>query len=335
MNPIHYHYPSTPSPPRGAYAATIGFFDGVHLGHQHLLRRLREVAARHGLQTMAVTFDRHPRQVVEPGWRPQLLTTLDEKTALLRLTGIDTLVVLRFDDALSALTSRQFMCDVLRCQLGVRLLLTGYDNRFGHDRSATFADYVAYGREAGMEVVAAEPLPLRQSVAECLMPAGEPPVAYSSSLVRRLLSAGQVEAAAACTGRPYSIAGHIVHGEHKGHALGFPTANLMADEPLKLVPARGVYAVEAVTADGTPHQAMTNIGTRPTFGGERQTMETNIFGYAGDLYGQPLTIRFMARLRDEVPFPSTEALAAQLARDRQSALQHLRPASHFLPADHQ
>ena len=321
------YYPSMPFSPEGGYAATIGFFDGVHLGHRHLLRLLLQEAGARGLHTMAVTFDRPPREVVQPGWHPQLLTTLGEKAALLSATGIDVLVVLRFDEAMAALTARQFMGGVLHGQLGVSLLLTGYDNHFGHDRAASFADYVAYGRELGVEVVCAG-APARCAVAAAdglsSQPGeGLPAAACSSSLVRRLLTAGDVEAAAACLLRPYAITGHVVHGEHKGHGLGFPTANLVADEPLKLVPAKGVYAVEAVTADGRRHHAMTNIGTRPTFGGAVQTLETNIFGFAGNIYGQPLTIGFVARLRPERPFPSAAALAEQLARDRLAAQQCL------------
>lgn len=300
-----YHYPAA-SVPAGRYAATIGFFDGVHLGHQFLLGQLQRMADAGGQQTMAITFDRHPRQVVQTGWQPQLLTTLDEKIALLAETGIDALVVLDFDGAMAALTARQFMADVLRDRLHVELLLTGYDNRFGHDRTESFVDYERYGRELGVKVVCAEPLGT-----------------FSSSLVRRLLDGGDVAGAAQCLGRNYSICGHVVHGEQNGHVLGFPTANLMPDSPLKLIPAKGAYAVVATLADGTCHFGMTNIGMRPTFHGEQLTLETNVFEPVGDIYGQPLRIDFVARLRDEQPFPSQEALAAQLSQDRLMAEQIL------------
>ena len=300
-----YDYPS-PSAPAGRYAATIGFFDGVHQGHRHLLRQLRGVAASRGLRSMVVTFDRHPRQVVLPGWEPQLLTTLDEKKLLLSQTGVDALVTLRFDASMSGLSSRQFMADVLRRHLGVALLLTGYDNRFGHDRSSTFADYQRYGRESGMEVVAATPLSCGAET-------------FSSSLARRLLAGGDVALAAECLGRCYALTGTVVHGERNGHAIGFPTANLQPDDRQKIIPARGAYAVRAVLADGTCHNAMTNIGLRPTFGGQEATIETHIFGLQGDIYGQRLTLSFVERLRDEQTFTSPDELAAQLARDRQAA----------------
>ena len=319
------HYPDQ-SLPVGCFAATIGFFDGVHLGHQYLLGQLREEGARRGMKSLAVTFDRHPREVVQAGWQPQLLTTLDEKCVLLGQAGIDALVVLRFDSAMAALTARQFMGGVLRDRLHARLLLTGYDNRFGHHRTETFADYERYGREMGIEVVCAYPLSLRTSA--------EPPSAstdrheqdeavVSSSLVRRLLAGGDVGGASRCLGRHYSVGGRVVHGERKGHTLGFPTANLMPCDPLKLIPANGAYAVVATLADGTRRQGMTNIGMRPTFHGERQTLETNIFDFKQDLYGQPLQIDFVARLREEMACPTPADLARQLSYDREEARQLL------------
>ena len=271
------------------------------------------------MKSMAITFDRHPREVVQKGWQPQLLTTLDEKCALLTKTGVDMLVVLSFDEAMAALTARQFMEEVLSYRLGVELLLTGYDNRFGHDRKETFTDYVAYGQELGIEVVCAQPLRTNGTAAQITQQTrrgGMVERTFSSSLVRRLLAEGDVKTAAECLGRHYSIGGHVVHGEHKGHGLGFPTANLLPDEPLKLIPARGAYAVEALLPDGTRRHAMTNIGTRPTFHGEQQTLETHIFNFTQDIYDQSLTLAFIARLRDEMTFPSPEALSSQLAKDR-------------------
>jgi len=292
--------------PVSHYAATIGFFDGVHRGHCYLLEHLCREAHDRGMKSMAITFDRHPREVVQPGWHPQLLTTLDEKCALLSETGIDMLVVLNFNSLMASLTARQFMDEVLRLRLGVSFLLTGYDNRFGHHRTETFSDYVVYGNEMGIEVVCAQPLIQNAK-------------AFSSSLVRQLLSEGDVSAASECLGRYYSISGHVIHGERKGHSLGFPTANLLPDEPLKLIPARGAYAVEATFHDGTRYPAMANIGTRPTFSGVQQTLETHIFNFDTDIYGQRLTISFVTRLRGEKTFPTPEALALQLGQDREKA----------------
>ena len=316
-----FHYPDLSLSPE-RYASTIGFFDGVHLGHRYLLRQLNREASSRGLKSMAVTFDRHPREVVQAGWQPQLLSTLDEKVELLSQTGIDALVVLRFDEAMAALPARQFMGDVLHVQLHSDLLLTGYDNRFGHGRTESFADYECYGRELGMEVVCAHPLSLRADTGSAPTPAdvhNQEEEVLSSSLVRRLLSAGDVARAAKCLGRHYSISGRVVHGERNGHALGFPTANLKPSDPQRLIPSTGCYAVVATLADGTRHHAMTNIGTRPTFHGQGLTLETNIFDETGEIYGQQLTIDFVSRLRDERTFDSLEALATQLAADRQEA----------------
>ena len=323
-----FHYPG---PPLSAerYASTVGFFDGVHLGHRYLLQQLSHEASLRDLKSMVVTFDRHPREVVRCFHavkrdlllgQPQLLSTLNEKVELLSQTGIDTLVVLHFDEAMAALSAREFMSDVLYDQLHSDLLLTGYDNRFGHGRTESFADYERYGRGLGMEVVCAQPLMLSADTGG--LP-GEAEKAVCSSIVRRLIADGDVTRAAKCLGRCYSVSGQVVHGERKGHDLGFPTANLQPCDPQKLIPARGAYAVMATLADGTRHHAMTNIGTRPTFHGQGLTLETNIFDESGELYGQQLTIEFVARLRDEQTFDSLEALAAQLTLDRQKAKQLL------------
>ena len=168
----------------GPFAATIGFFDGVHQGHAFVIRHLKTMASQAGCKSMVITFDRHPREVVDPLWQPQLLTTLDEKVERLQQTGIDVLVVLRFDRAMAALSARQFMQQVLRDCLHVEHLLTGYDNRFGHDRTEGFSDYVAYGRELGISVLRSQAVETGQGKH------------VSSSLVRQLLNEGNVEEAA-------------------------------------------------------------------------------------------------------------------------------------------
>lgn len=286
-----------------SFAATIGFFDGVHLGHQSVISQLRAAAQKRGLQSMVITFERHPRQVLQSEWQPLLLTSLEEKKELLVRTGIDKLVVLRFDRAMSQLSSREFMERVLKHELGVSLLLTGYDNRFGHDRTATFDDYVAYGRELGIEVICGQPTDV----------AGQ---RVSSSLVRSLLSEGNVDLAAQCLGRPYQLTGQVGHGEQIGRQLGFPTANIIVSKGNRLVPAPGVYAVcLSIKGDDTLLQGMMNIGTRPTFHGNQLTLEANIFDFNGDLYGQYLNVFFIERLRNEQTFSSAEALMEQMEHD--------------------
>ena len=291
------------------YAATIGFFDGVHQGHRFLMERLKAKAKERGMQSMAITFERHPRQVVQGGWKPELLTQLHEKLKLLKATGIDTVVVLRFNRQMAALSAREFM-ELMYDRLGVRLLLTGYDNRFGHDRSEGFEDYQRYGQALGIEVLCGDALTIGQQN-------------VSSSCVRLLLKEGKVEEAARCLGRPYSIGGQVVHGEQIGRTIGFPTANLQPDDDA-LIPQDGVYAVMVDLDNGSRHQGIMNIGTRPTFNGTGRTLETNLLEPVGDLYDQQLNIHFIARLRDEQQFPSAEALAAQIMKDKEQATDILK-----------
>lgn len=294
-----------------SYAATIGFFDGVHQGHRFLIDRLCRIARERGMRSMVITFARHPRQVLQTDWQPQLLSTLDEKRELLRQTGVDRVEVLQFDVAMSELSAHDFMQQVLKERLGVELLLTGYDNRFGHNRAEGFDDYVNYGRELGIEVMAGEPLAVKDTN-------------VSSSRIRKLLQEGDVADAALCLGYPYPLSGCVVHGEQIGRQLGFPTANLALDDACKLIPERGVYAVSvSIEGDSTVYGGMMNIGRRPTFEGHHTTLEVHLLQYSGDLYDKRLTVRFIARLREERPFPDRDALIAQMNEDKQQALQIL------------
>lgn len=294
--------------------ATIGFFDGVHLGHRYIIDKVLATAQHEGMLSTIVTFDHHPRQVLCPEWSPQLLSTLDEKVRLLSETGVDQLVVLPFDEAMAALSARDFMREILFRRLGVRILLTGYDNRFGRrepERVEGFDDYVVYGKEMGMKVLQGDPFEAAD-------------IRVSSSKVRKLLAEGDVVKAARCLGRPYQIEGLVVNGEHIGTTLGFPTANLQLQDAGKLIPAAGSYAVRVWLggASGEMH-GMMNIGNRPTFGGEHQTLETHIFHFSGNVYGKKMVVRFISRLRPEQRFVSRGALMAQLALDASQAEQVL------------
>ena len=285
--------------------ATIGMFDGVHEGHRFVLSHVCDYAKAHQIASTVITFDRHPREVVQTGWHPLLLTTFEERMRLLEETGVDRCVVLPFTIEMAALSARDFMQMMVE-RLGVKVLLTGYDNRFGHNRSETFDDYVRYGKELGIEVKGLPPTPSEES--------GDH---VSSSMVRRLLEKGDVKEAARCLTYPYSITGRVVKGEHVGTRLGFPTANLQVADPHKMIPAAGVYAVRCMMDDGRSkmYKGMMNIGTRPTFGVHRQTLEVHILNYEGDLYGQTVTVSFIERLRDERRFDNEEELRAQLKED--------------------
>ena len=313
----------------GSYAATIGFFDGVHRGHRYVLQQLCLQAQERCLPSMAITFDRHPRQVVDTSWHPLLLTTLDEKIELLRQTDIDLLVLLPFDEQMASLSACDFMRIVLKERLGVSMLLTGYDNRFGHrtaDSQEGFDDYVKYGRETGIDVICGEGLHIPPLTSHL-----SPHTSYiSSSLIRRLLGEGRVVEAAQCLGRPYSLSGNVVHGFQKGRTMGFPTANISADK-CRLVPADGVYAVRVSlplsSSRLSPLTGITNIGMRPTFDGHQRSIETHILDFEGDLYGRNISIGFVARLRDEQHFESPEELAQQMACDAEAAKRVLLKAN--------
>lgn len=298
--------------PAVSQVATIGFFDGVHRGHCSLLSQVVRQAAQRNSQSTVVTFDIHPRQLVNPDFQPLLLTTLDEKLQLLSLQGIDRVALLHFDEQMASLSARDFMSVVLSRQLNVDTLVLGYDSRFGHGRTAGFADYEAYGRSMGIDVLRATPL---------LSDDGTP---VSSSLVRNLLLSGNIAQANDALGRRYGLTGNVVEGFHEGRRLGFPTANLALADRQRLVPGRGVYAVWAeLTGYSEPMPAMMNIGTRPTYNGSSQTLEVHIIGYEGDLYGQDITVTFAERIRSEQPFDSPSALASQLQLDRKACIRIL------------
>lgn len=291
-----------------ARVASIGFFDGVHRGHLCLIEQLRDEAERRGMGSLLVTFDRHPRTVLSPSQVPPLLTTLEEKERLLRETGVSEIAILPFTLELSRLSAREFMEQVLSRELGVEVLILGYDHAFGHG-GGSLDDYVRWGRETGIEVVRAHEL-------SSLM--------VSSSKCRRLIEEGDVRGAAEMLGRFYTLSGEVVRGFHVGHELGFPTANLQVDTE-KVMPRNGAYAVWATLADGERHGGMLNIGTRPTIGnGETTSVEVNLLDYDGNLYDQRLTVEFVARLRDERRFDSRSELMSQLALDEAAARELLR-----------
>lgn len=294
-----------------AGVATIGVFDGVHRGHQLLIGKVVEQARQVRKPSTVITFDRTPRQVLDPSFHPQLLTTLAEKEAIIASLGVDHLVVLPFTREMAGLSAQAFMEQVLRDQLNVEVLITGYDNRFGHDRAEGFEDYVRYGEQLGIQV-------LRGDVE--LMNDGQR--AVSSSVIRELLAVeGRVDLMPDCLTRYYQLQGKVMPGEHIGHQLGYPTANLETDHPDKLIPAPGAYAVWAmIDGEETPRAAMMNIGNRPTFHGNRQTLEVNILDFEGDLYGQTVSITFVKRLREERKFDSVEALVAQLQKDKEQVI---------------
>ncbi len=285
--------------------ATTGFFDGVHCGHRLVIERLVSEAHARGDGSLVVSFWPHPRAVLQDGARElRLLSSLDEKQALLKGLGVDCVEVLDFTRDFAALTAEQYLCDVLQARFGVTTLVMGYDNRLGSDHlTATSLIPIAQGHGVELIVVSAM--------------LGDMDTPVSSTMIRKALTEGKVEEAAALLGYGYELTGVVVAGNRLGRTIGFPTANMRLYEPLKLIPGRGVYAVD-VEVLGRHYRGMTNIGTKPTVGGTSTTIETNILDFDEDIYGLPLTVTFRRRIRDEVHFPSLDALRAQLEKDREA-----------------
>lgn len=289
--------------------ATIGFFDGVHRGHRYLIEQVREVAAAHGFASGVVTFPVHPRKVVQPEYHPELLTAYEEKVALLAETGLDYCMMLDFTPEVAILSAKEFML-FLYNHYNIRALVIGYDHRFGHNRSEGFDDYVRYGQELGIEVILAHAYIDKD-------------VAVSSSVIRQLLSEGNVSDAASCLGYDYFLNGMVVSGYRVGRKIGFPTANLRVDDSDKLVPSDGVYAVR-VTVAGQSYGGMLSIGYRPTMAnGTDRSIEVNIFNFHSDIYEQYICLSFVRYLRPELKFDSIDELIAQLHKDKEIASRYL------------
>ena len=286
---------------------TTGFFDGVHLGHRQVIQQLVGAAQERGTLSCVLTFWPHPRTVLQDGARElRLLSTLDEKREMLLGLGVDRVEVLRFDRALSRLTTEEYLREVVIGRYGGTALLVGFDNRMGCDAGGA-EDIAAAAAAAGLEVLRTGPVA-----------SGGAPV--SSTRIRAALAAGQVEEAAAMLGYSYRLHGVVVSGERKGRTMGFPTANLQLYEPLKLLPGDGVYAVDVETT-GRRFRGMCNIGVRPTVSaGRHRTVETHILDFSEDIYGLDLRLTFRRKIRDERKFSSLGELRDQLEKDKREVM---------------
>lgn len=283
--------------------ATIGFFDGVHLGHRFLIDEVKAAAAQRGLPSAVITFPTHPRSVLQQAYQPRLLNSFADKLRLLATTGVDYCIVLDFTEALSQLSAEAFL-RILATQWQVKGLVIGYDHRFGHDRRDGFEQYVEYGQRWGIEILKA-----------AAFDAGH--TAVSSSEIRRLVQEGKVERAAQLLTYAYHISGRIVSGYKVGRTLGFPTANIQPDDPMQLLPGIGVYAVWVEVA-GQRYKGMLYIGSRPTLdNGTQLSIEVHILHFSGDIYNDPIRVSFAHFVRGDEKFDSLEALKAQLMSDRE------------------
>jgi riboflavin kinase/FMN adenylyltransferase len=282
---------------------TLGNFDGVHRGHQEILRRLVATARRMNGTAVALTFYPHPVRVLRPERAPQLITDWRARVERIAATGVDVIIVQHFTRAFSQVTAEDFVRRFLVDGLGVRAVVVGYRVSFGHDRAGRAATLRQLGAKYGLDVEAVGPIEVNG-------------MEVSSSAVRRAISGGDLDRARALLGRAPSVAGRVVHGFHRGKGLGFPTANLRLDGVV--LPPDGVYAVH-VDHHGVTYQGIANLGFNPTFQVPQRGLEVHIFDFEGDLYGHRVEISFEQRLRGEEKFPNPEALAKQIARDLENA----------------
>jgi riboflavin kinase/FMN adenylyltransferase len=289
---------------------TIGAYDGVHLGHRAVIAEVRRLAAARDLQTVVVTFDRHPAMVVRPESAPRLLCDLDQKLELLADAGVDTTYVVHFDEQRATETAEEFVDEVLVGCLNARAVVVGEDFHFGHRRGGNVALLREMGTSRGFVV----------DGLDLVGPDGTPAsdgTVVSSTAIRGLLADGDVAGAAALLGRPHEVRGTVEHGDARGRELGFPTANLAIPTEIQL-PADGIYAGWFERADGTVHATAMSLGHRPTFYDRPEgapLLECHLLDFAGDLYGEAVRVRFVERLRGEERFDGVEALVAQMAAD--------------------
>ena len=286
---------------------TIGTFDGVHKGHQQIIRHLVETAKQENCSSLILTFFPHPRLVLQGDSSIQLLNTIEERKALLAKTGVDHLIVHPFDEAFSSMTAEEFIVSVLVKKLNVQQIIVGHDHRFGKNRTANFDDLVEYGKKYNFQVT--------QIAAEMLNE-----VNISSTKIRTALQVGDIQLANSYLGQPYQLNGQVQKGNQLGRTIGFPTANLAVAESYKLIPKKGVYLVQSVLNQKKVFGLM-NIGVRPTVDGKTQTIEVFYLDFESDLYGQQLHVELLDFIRDEQKFESLDALKIQLEKDKNWAIQ--------------
>ncbi len=289
---------------------TIGTFDGVHIGHKAILRRLVETAKKENLDSVVLTFFPHPRMVLQQNEDLKLINTIEERARLLQATGLDHLVIHPFTHAFSRLTALEYVRDILVNSLKAKKIIIGYDHRFGRNRTANIESLKEYGKIYGFEV---EEISAKEI----------DDVAVSSTKIRKALEAGDVETANSYLGYEFMISGTVVKGKAIGRTINYPTANLHLKETYKLVPKNGVYIVKS-TMDGKTVFGITSIGTNPTVGGIKKTIETHFLNFNKDLYGEEISIDFIKYIRGEETFDSIEALRLEIEKDEKFAIHFLK-----------
>lgn len=287
---------------------TIGTFDGVHLGHQHIIRQMLQEAITTGGESVLISFYPHPRKIVEPNKPIEQLTTLDERIELLKKQGLDDLVVVQFNQAFAHQTAEEYIRDFLVDRFHPSVIIIGYDHKFGHQREGDYQLLEKMGEQYQYRV---KEIP-QQVLNE---------IAVSSTKIRQSLAKGDVETANQLLGYSYFFKGYVIEGNKLGRKLGYPTANLQMQDPDKLVPGNGVYAVEAqIEGERRILKGMMNIGTRPTVDGTRRSVEVNLFDFDEDIYNRHLKVYVKYHLREEVKFEGLEQLIGQLHLDKEKSI---------------
>lgn len=285
--------------------ATMGTFDGVHLGHKTILQRLKDVAKEKDGESLVVTYHPHPRIVLMPDEHPvRLLQTLEERIVTLEKFGIDKLLIIPFTPEFSKWSSERFIQEILLDIVHIQHIIIGYDHHFGHDRKGGLDELRKAGAGSGFVVEEISAQQINDNN-------------VSSTRIRKALEAGELDVAVRYLGYPYQFSGKVVHGDHRGRQLGFPTANLELLNEYKLIPANGVYAVEVEFLKEV-YYGMMNIGVKPTFGGQKLSIEVHLFNFNLNLYHEHLTVRFIQKIREERKFDSLDALKSQLSADREA-----------------
>jgi riboflavin kinase / FMN adenylyltransferase len=294
---------------------TVGSFDGVHAGHKVLINTVLDKSAALNARSVIVTFDPHPREIINPGASGiKLLSTLEERSELLADLGIDEMIVIPFDRDFSLLTSEEFVRDIIWKKIGLTEFVIGYDHQFGRNREGTIETVQRLGRELGFDTHIVS----KQEVGDKTV---------SSTVIRKAIQAeGDMKIAATLLERMYILNGTVVHGEKRGNKIGYPTANIHPENPKKIIPKRGVYAVW-IRVGGEYYGGMMNIGIRPTFEGSSETLEVHIFDFDENIYGVEVQVQFIDRIRDERSFSGIEELKKQLDSDQKAVQKVLKKSS--------
>ncbi|MFH4968407.1 bifunctional riboflavin kinase/FAD synthetase [Gaetbulibacter sp. M240] len=291
-------------------AVTIGTFDGVHIGHQKIISRLIKIAKKDGLKSVVLTFFPHPRMVLQKDTNIKLINTIDERTSILKATGIDFLLVKTFTKTFSRLKAEDFVKEILVDTLHAKKVIIGYDHRFGRNRNADIMDLRKFGETYDFEV-------------EEISAQDIDDVAVSSTKIRNALMAGDIQTANAYLGYKFMLSGTVVKGKGMGKDLGFPTANIAVKEDYKLIPKYGSYIVSS-EIDGAIVYGMMNIGVNPTFQTNKESIEVHFFDFNKIIYSKTIQVDLIARLREEQKFDSVEALKEQLQKDKAATLRYLK-----------